>query len=70
MGAALAYVEPLMFTIDRVTFVLIVLTGIDVGFAALFGWNPASKYLGAQFNIASIIVGCGAIWQFVRQRWL
>jgi len=57
-----------MWLIDFWTLVLILAAGLQLGVQAVFGFDTAGAIFGSGERILFILMGLGAVWQLLRQR--
>ncbi|HEY1615322.1 MAG TPA: DUF378 domain-containing protein [Rhizomicrobium sp.] len=57
-----------MWLIDFPTLALLILSGLNVGTAAVWGYNAADAIFGSHSHIVYALVGFSALWQLSRQR--
>ena len=56
------------WVLEFTTLVMIIAAGLHLGVLGFWGYDAATALFGAYTKIASMVIGCGAVWQLFRQR--
>lgn len=56
-----------MWFLNFSPWVFIIAAGLDPGVLGLFAYNAATALFGSYARVAHVFIGCGAVWQLLRQ---